>query len=60
VYADCSCNAAGHKTLVYYFLGFAVLASYYPLYLWRKAGDRKKAEVVAASAAAAPVEGASP
>jgi amino acid transporter len=42
VYASCSCNAAGRQTLPYYFIGFAVLASYYPLYLWRKAGDRKK------------------
>jgi amino acid transporter len=52
VYADCSCNAAGHKTLIYYFLGFGVLASYYPMYLWRKAGDRKKAATLAASGTA--------
>ncbi len=34
----------------------------YPLYRWRKAADRKKAEQMAATApaAAAPVEGASP
>ncbi len=41
VYADCTCNAAGKKTLPYYFIGLAVLASYYPLYRWRKAADRK-------------------
>lgn len=41
VYADCSCNAAGQKTLVYYFIGLVVLASYYPLYRWRKAHDKK-------------------
>jgi amino acid transporter len=64
VYANCSCNAAGHKTLPYYFIGFAVLASYYPLYLWRKAGDRKNASALAATelaaGAPAPPEGASP
>ncbi|HYB24586.1 MAG TPA: hypothetical protein VED41_12360, partial [Solirubrobacteraceae bacterium] len=48
VYADCSCNAAGRKTLVYYFIGLAVLASYYPLYRWRKAADRKAAAAAGA------------
>jgi amino acid transporter len=41
VYASCSCNAAGRKTLPYYFIGIAVLLAYYPLYLWRKRDDRK-------------------
>jgi amino acid transporter len=41
VYASCTCNAAGRKTLPYYFIGLVVLASYYPLYLWRKRDDRK-------------------
>jgi amino acid transporter len=41
VYASCSCNAAGRKTLPYYFIGLGVLASYYPLYLWRKRGDAR-------------------
>jgi hypothetical protein len=44
LYANCACNAAGRKTLPYYFIGFAVLAAYYPLYLWRKNTDRKNAE----------------
>src|ERR1700729_4458677 len=39
VYASCTCNAAGRTTLPYYFIGLAVLAAYYPLYLWRKRGD---------------------
>jgi amino acid transporter len=52
VYASCSCNAAGHKTLPYYFIGLAVLASYYPMYLWRKRDDRK---IEAQTAAAPPV-----
>lgn len=66
VYADCTCNAAGHKTLPYYFIGFAVLAAYYPLYLWRKAGDRRSAAAASDAGAAveaiagAPVEGTSP
>jgi amino acid transporter len=40
-YANCACNAAGRKTLPYYFLGFAVLAAYLPLYWWRKRDDVK-------------------
>jgi len=48
VYADCTCNAAGQKTLPYYFIGLAVLASYYPLYRWRKASDKKAAGKAAA------------
>src|SRR5579871_3856243 len=36
VYADCACNAAGRKTLPYYFIGLGVLALYLPLYYWRK------------------------
>jgi amino acid transporter len=35
VYASCSCNAAGRKTLPYYFIGIAVLLSYLPLYWYR-------------------------
>ncbi len=46
VYANCTCNAAGHKTLPYYFLGIVVLLSYYPLYRWRKRGDTKVDESV--------------
>jgi amino acid transporter len=57
VYASCSCSQAGHSTLPYYFIGFAVLAAYYPLYLWRKRGDAKN-ETAAAAALAA--EGSSP
>jgi amino acid transporter len=41
VYASCSCSQAGRSTLPYYFIGLAVLAAYYPLYLWRKRDDRK-------------------
>jgi len=44
IYADCACNAAGKKTLVYYFLGFGALAMYFPLYLWRhRVEDRRHA-----------------
>jgi amino acid transporter len=41
VYASCSCNAAGRKTLPYYFIGIAVLLAYLPLYYWRKRDDRR-------------------
>jgi amino acid transporter len=40
-YASCACNAAGRKTLPYYFIGIVVLLAYYPLYLWRKRDDRR-------------------
>jgi amino acid transporter len=36
VYADCSCNAAGTKTLPYYFIGIGVVLCYFPLYYYRK------------------------
>src|SRR3984893_4928771 len=56
LYASCSCNAAGRTTLPYYFIGFAVLASYYPLYRWRKAGDKKAGLSLPTSSAATPRE----
>jgi amino acid transporter len=52
IYASCTCNAAGHKTLPYYFLGIVVLLSYYPLYKWRKRDDKKAEEGIAPSVAA--------
>jgi amino acid transporter len=54
VYASCTCNAAGRKTLPYYFIGIVVLLSYYPLYLWRKRGDAKNAALAAPKAGVAP------
>jgi amino acid transporter len=54
VYASCSCNAAGRKTLPYYFIGIAVLAAYYPLYLWRKRGDARNEAKEAPPTAADP------
>jgi amino acid transporter len=41
VYASCSCNAAGRKTLPYYFIGIGVLLAYLPLYYWRKRVDKR-------------------
>jgi amino acid transporter len=55
LYANCTCNAAGRKTLVYYFIGFAVLATYYPLYRWRKASDRRSEGVPPPEPGLAPV-----
>jgi amino acid transporter len=61
VYASCTCNAAGRKTLPYYFIGIAVLASYYPLYLWRKRGDaRNEAPPAPATVATPESAGAGP
>jgi amino acid transporter len=63
VYASCSCSQAGRSTLPYYFIGLGVLASYYPLYLWRKRGDARNdaAATPTGTTASAPTpEGASP
>ena len=42
VYASCSCNAAGRKTLPYYFIGWAVLLSYLVFYWYRKRVEDKR------------------
>jgi amino acid transporter len=42
VYASCSCNAAGHKTLPYYFIGIAVVLCYFPLWWYRKYVEDKR------------------
>jgi amino acid transporter len=44
VYASCTCNAAGRKTLVYYFIGIATLLSYLVFYWWRKYVEDKRPE----------------
>ncbi len=36
IYASCACNAAGTKTLPFYFIGWGVLLLYLPLYFYRK------------------------
>jgi amino acid transporter len=43
VYASCACNAAGTKTLPYYFIGWGVLLAYLPLYWYRKRIEDKRA-----------------
>jgi amino acid transporter len=56
VYASCSCNAAGHKTLPYYFIGIGVVLCYLPLYWYRTRVQDKRgglAPMAAAAAAAA-------
>jgi amino acid transporter len=60
VYASCTCNAAGRTTLPYYFIGLAVLAAYYPLYLWRKRGDAKNETAAATGTPTVAPGGASP
>jgi hypothetical protein len=54
VYASCACNAAGTKTLPYYFIGWGVLLLYLPLYWYRKrvedVRDGPASEAVAPSA----------
>ncbi|MGO9975007.1 MAG: APC family permease [Solirubrobacteraceae bacterium] len=42
VYANCACNAAGKKTLPYYFIGIAVLLAYLPLWWYRKSVEDKR------------------
>jgi amino acid transporter len=41
-YASCACNAAGRKTLPYYFIGIAVLLSYLVFYWYRKYVEDKR------------------
>jgi hypothetical protein len=42
VYASCACNAAGRKTLPYYFIGIATLLSYLIFYAYRKVVEDKR------------------
>jgi len=42
VYANCACNAAGKKTLPYYFIGLVTLLAYLPLYWYRKRYEDKR------------------
>jgi amino acid transporter len=42
VYASCTCSLAGKSTLVYYFIGWAVLLAYLPLYWYRKRVEDKR------------------
>ncbi|MBV9916779.1 MAG: APC family permease [Solirubrobacterales bacterium] len=58
-YASCACNAAGRKTLPYYFIGIAVLLSYVVLWAYRKYVEDKRHAPAEASAAMTPT-GASP
>jgi amino acid transporter len=60
VYASCSCNAAGHKTLPYYFIGIGVLLMYLPLYYWRKHGDKRTEPTAPATATTPAAEVARP
>lgn len=54
MYASCACSQAGHSTLVYYFIGFGVLAAYLPLYWYRrKVEDPRAGELAAAQPVAA-------
>ena len=61
VYASCACNAAGRKTLPYYFIGIGVVLSYVFFYLYRKYVEDKRPEhaAVPAAVAAPPMAGAS-
>ncbi len=63
VYASCACNAAGTKTLPYYFIGWGVLLAYLPLYWYRKRYEDKRSgaqETVASPSAGVAPGGASP
>jgi hypothetical protein len=57
VYASCACNAAGTKTLPYYFIGWGVLLAYLPMYWYRKRIEDKRAP---ASDAVSPPAGVAP
>jgi amino acid transporter len=60
VYANCACNAAGRKTLPYYFIGIVVVLMYFPLWAFRKyIEDRRSPPGAPATAMPAPMAGAS-
>jgi amino acid transporter len=59
VYASCACNAAGRKTLPYYFIGIATLLSYLAFYWYRKYVEDKRQAPAAPATVAAPMAGAS-
>jgi amino acid transporter len=60
VYANCACNAAGRKTLPYYFIGIGVVLMYFPLWAYRKYVEDKRVPPAApATAIPAPIAGAS-
>ena len=59
-YAACACNAAGRKTLPYYFIGIGVVLSYVFFYWYRKyVEDRRSAPEEPVTAIPAPMAGAS-
>jgi hypothetical protein len=60
-YAGCTCNAAGRKTLIYYFIGIGTVLSYLVFYWYRKYVEDKRAapEAAPAAMAAPPIAGAS-
>jgi hypothetical protein len=60
VYASCACNAAGRKTLPYYFIGIGVVLLYFPLWAYRKyVEDKRVPPATPATAMPAPIAGAS-
>jgi amino acid transporter len=61
VYASCACNAAGRKTLPYYFIGIATLLSYLAFYAYRKRVEDKREQPAEelVGATPAPIAGAS-
>jgi amino acid transporter len=56
-YASCSCSQAGKSTLLYYFLGFGVLALYLPMYLYRHYVEDKRGKQGVESAGLVPDPG---
>ncbi len=60
VYASCACNAAGRKTLPYYFIGIGVVLLYFPLWAYRKyVEDKREPPGTPTTAIPAPIAGAS-
>jgi amino acid transporter len=60
VYASCACNAAGRKTLPYYFIGIGVLLAYAILWWYRKYVEDKRYATAEPPPGAISAEGASP
>ena len=54
MYASCPCSLAGKNTLIYYIIGIVTLASYLPLYWYRKNVEDKRDVPVPAGAVPSP------
>src|SRR5580700_7268273 len=60
VYASCACNAAGRKTLPYYFIGIGVVLMYFPMWWYRTRIEDKRTRETSAPPVSTTEAAASP